>query len=371
MVNFSNENIPVIILAGGRATRLQPLSESYPKALISIAGKPLIGRILESFRKENFMNFIIVCAPNLTELQTYVKKVFQADPKIKYTFVEQDTPKGMVHAIQCAKAPVEKALSASAKQFQENELAPCFVVSAVDVLLDQPDLSEFINTHIKINPVCSLAVYKSEDVTMSESHGNIKLDEGVVVDIIEKPGAEKKIDDYYSIPLYIFTQKLWEYIDKVELSSRQEFELPTAIKLMISDNLLIRGTHLCRKGRITQHSAGKYHITYIKDILQATFRFLHEEPFEYTGEYPTIIEPVTAKICEIGDSVLVGPNVYINEGCRIGDYSEISQCILLGNNKIGNYVQIENAILGLGVEIPDGSVVKDTLIMENNESHDI
>ncbi|TFG19475.1 MAG: NDP-sugar synthase [Promethearchaeota archaeon] len=371
MVNFSNENIPVVILAGGNATRLQPLSDSYPKALIPIAGKPLIGRILESFRKENFRNYIIVCTPNSTKLQSYVKKVSQADPKIKYTFVEQDEPKGMVYAMKCAKESTEKALLASVQQFQKNNLTPCFVVSAVDVLLDQPDLSEYIKTHVKTNPICSLAVYKSDDVTMSETHGNIKLNEGVVIDIIEKPGAKKKIDDYYSIPLYVFTQNVWEYIDKVELSSRQEFEIPSAIKLMLSDNLLIRGVHLCRKGKLTQHSAGKYHISYVKDILQATFRFLHEEPFEYTGEYPTIIEPVTAKSCEIGDSVLVGPKVYINEGCRIGDYSEISQCILLGNNKIGNYVQIENAILGLGVEIPDGSVVKDTLIMENNESHEI
>jgi len=371
MVNFSNQNIPVVILAGGRATRLQPLSDSYPKALIPIAGKPLIGRILESFRKEGFTNFIIVCAPDSTDLQIYVKKLLQTDPEIKYTLVEQDEPKGMVRAIQCAKESTEKVLSASIQQFAENNLTPCFVVSAVDVLLDQPDLSEFIKNHIQTNPICSLAVYKSEDATMSETHGNIKLDDQKVIDIIEKPGTEKKIDDYYSIPLYIFTQKLWEYLDKVKSSSRKEFELPSAIKMMISDDLLIQGTHLCRKGRITQHSAGKYHLTYIKDLLQTTFRFLHEEPFEYTGEYPTLIEPATAKSCEIGDSVLVGPKVYIDEGCKIGDYTEVSQSILLGNNKIGNNVQIENAILGLNVEIPDGSIIKDTFVMENNESYDI
>lgn len=369
MNNFSNENIPVIILAGGRATRLHPLSEVYPKALIPIAGKPLIGRILKSFRMEGFTNFIIVCSPKSTKIQTYVKELSQTDSKIKYSFVEQAEPNGMIDAIRCAKESTEKALAASLQQFQENNLLPNFVVSAVDVLLDQSDLSEFVNTHIHTNPACSMAVYKSEDVTMSETHGNIKLDEQNVIDIIEKPGTEKKIDDYYSIPLYIFTEKVWEYLDKVSLSSRNELELPSAIKLMLADDLVIHGTHLCRKDKITQRSAGKFHITYIKDLLQATFRFLHEEPFEYTGEFPTLIEPATAKMCKIGDSVLAGPYVYIGKDSTIGDYTEISQSVLLGNNKIGNNVQIEQAIIGLNVEIPNGSIIKETLVMENNESH--
>jgi dTDP-glucose pyrophosphorylase len=119
MVNFSNENIPVIILAGGRATRLQPLSGVYPKALIPIAGKPLIGRILNSFRVEGFTNFIIVCAPNSTEIQTYVKELSQTNPDIKCTFVEQVEPKGMIDAIRCAKELTEKVLPGKRKMYIE------------------------------------------------------------------------------------------------------------------------------------------------------------------------------------------------------------------------------------------------------------
>jgi NDP-sugar pyrophosphorylase family protein len=371
MGKFPTEIVPVVILTGGRATRMQPLTDVIPKPLIPIAGVPLIKRILRDFRSEGFIKFIIVLSPNSDVIQKYVLDVAQEKPNLSIEFVTQKEPKGMVDAIQCAKKLTEKAMLENSRLFHEYNLSPFFILSAVDVLLDRSDLSEFINAHVKSNPACSLAVYKSDDVTMSETHGNIKLEREKVVDIVEKPGVNKKIDDYYSLPLYIFTHRLMDYLDKVGLSSRKELELPSAIKLMLSDNLPIQGTHLCRSEKITSSTAGKYHLTYIKDLLQFTFRFLHEEPFEFTGEYPTLIEPIVAKSCEIGDSVLIGPKVYIDKGCKIGDFTEISQSILLGNNKIGNKAQIENAIIGWDVIISDGSIVKDTLVMEDRESHEI
>ena len=111
---------------------------------------------------------------------------------------------------------------------------------------------------------------------MSDTHGNVKIQDSSVEKIIEKPGKDKKIDDYYSIPLYAFTQKLFSYLDQVKESSRGELELPSAIKLMLSEKLSVRGCELCKNTTITSDTAGKYHITYIKDLLLASFRFLNQ-----------------------------------------------------------------------------------------------
>lgn len=44
--------LPVAILAGGLATRLKPITEKIPKALIEVAGKPFIFHQLQYLRKE-------------------------------------------------------------------------------------------------------------------------------------------------------------------------------------------------------------------------------------------------------------------------------------------------------------------------------
>lgn len=58
---------PVAILAGGLATRLRPLAEKYPKALIDVAGKPFIVHQLELLRR-NGLSRVVICAGYLGEM---------------------------------------------------------------------------------------------------------------------------------------------------------------------------------------------------------------------------------------------------------------------------------------------------------------
>ena len=58
--------LPVAILAGGLATRLRPVTEKFPKALIDINGRPFIARQLEGLRAEG-IDRVVVCAGFLGE----------------------------------------------------------------------------------------------------------------------------------------------------------------------------------------------------------------------------------------------------------------------------------------------------------------
>jgi len=51
--------LPVAILAGGVATRLRPITETIPKSLVTVAGKPFIERQLEWLRKEGVSRTIL------------------------------------------------------------------------------------------------------------------------------------------------------------------------------------------------------------------------------------------------------------------------------------------------------------------------
>ena len=92
---------------------------------------------------------------------------------------------------------------------------------------------------------------------------------------------------------------------------------------------------------------GDIKISEIHDIFYSIINDLTSKIDNYIGDYPTFIEPVhLEKNVEIGDDVLLGPNVYVGSHSIIGDYVEISNSIILDNVKIGENIKLENCIVG-------------------------
>lgn len=77
---------PVTILAGGLATRLRPLTESIPKALVSVSGEPFVAHQLRLL-KANGINRIVVCAGHLGEMiQEFVGDGVRFGLKVEFSF---------------------------------------------------------------------------------------------------------------------------------------------------------------------------------------------------------------------------------------------------------------------------------------------
>jgi NDP-sugar pyrophosphorylase family protein len=60
-------SLPVVILAGGLATRLRPLTEKFPKALVEVAGRPFLERQIELLKRNEIEN-VILCVGYLGEM---------------------------------------------------------------------------------------------------------------------------------------------------------------------------------------------------------------------------------------------------------------------------------------------------------------
>lgn len=79
-------SLPVAILAGGMATRLMPLTEKIPKALIDINGEPFIVHQLRLLRSKGIVN-VVICAGHLGEMiRDFVDDGRQFDIQVEYSF---------------------------------------------------------------------------------------------------------------------------------------------------------------------------------------------------------------------------------------------------------------------------------------------
>jgi N-acetyl-alpha-D-muramate 1-phosphate uridylyltransferase len=83
---MKNTMFPIVILAGGLATRLRPLTEKIPKALLEINGKPFIHHQLKLLHSKGIRR-VVICAGFLGEMiEEYVKEGRQYGLDVRYSF---------------------------------------------------------------------------------------------------------------------------------------------------------------------------------------------------------------------------------------------------------------------------------------------
>ena len=170
---FSNDNhkthhkldVPVVIMAGGKGTRLEPFTKVLPKPLVPINEKPLIEHILERFTDVGVNTFIITINYKARIMKAFFEEL---NPDFSVDFVEEQEPLG----------------TAGSLRFLKNRFDTPFFVTNCDIIIkaDYPDLYAFHqNNSYDITLVASMKNYIIP-------YGTCQLnDEGYLKNINEKP----------------------------------------------------------------------------------------------------------------------------------------------------------------------------------------
>lgn len=143
---------------------------------------------------------------------------------------------------------------------------------------------------------------------------------------VEKPTAEQAPSNIYSLPLYCFSSRILDYQANVRPSPRGEYELQDAILMLIDHDERVRGVTISSKLALTD----------AEDLLAINQHYLAISgdlvPFapRSVGRYakllpPLCIEPDTA----IGTHCTIGPNVYVERACQIGDWVTAQDAVIL------------------------------------------
>ena len=192
-----------VILAGGKATRLKPLSLYSNKHLLPIYNKPMIYYSISFLIDLKIENILIIC--NKADLLLF-KQLINEFPKIKFTFKIQIKPKGIADGLRICKS------------FVMNER---FIFLLGDNLLhfNKKNEREFIKL---LNDNSFNSVFFTSKVKKPNQFGIISKIKNKNL-IIEKP--KRPQNNRAVIGLYIYDKNCFNYLKKIKESSRGELEI--------------------------------------------------------------------------------------------------------------------------------------------------
>ena len=207
-----------VVLAAGKGVRMAPLTNDRPKALVELAGKTLIERVLEIFAGAGVKEVLIVTG-HLGEMVE--EKLGQEFDGMKIKYVNQAEQSGTANAIGLA------------KEFVGSEgfvCTYCDVVSKSSIFIE---LFEAASVGGENSPE---AIVVGRKVSDPWRFGVMKVKGERLVEIIEKPAKGTEPSKLINAGIYWFSPKIFDAIDQTGKSERNEFEITDSLNALAKEN---------------------------------------------------------------------------------------------------------------------------------------
>tara|TARA_B100000029_G_scaffold499944_1_gene570988 strand:+ start:1068 stop:2135 length:1068 start_codon:yes stop_codon:yes gene_type:complete len=329
-----------IILHGGHGTRLRPLTHTGPKQLLPIANKPMSNYCLESIIETGINEIaIIIGGVGSNKVREYYGD--GTNFGVKITYIEQDEPKGIAHAIRLC------------RDFVNDDK---FLVFLGDNII-QRSISDFVQNFEKSSFDATLLLCEVENPS---SFGIAQVENKKIIKITEKP--KNPLSNLAVTGIYLLTPKIFSIIDNLKPSWRNEFEITDALDILLNQN---------------DNLSFEIITDYWKDT--GTPQDIIHANGEIIKNLPDISHGKISKNVKISDKVLTGKNsiieentvlhgpIIIGENCKICSGVTIGPNTSIGNNSIINQGNIENSIIMENCEIDCNVKIHNSIISTNSK----
>lgn len=319
----------VIILAAGKGTRMR---STLPKVLQPLAGRPLLGHVIETAKKLNAINIITIYGHGGNLVQ-------QAFAQENVEWVEQAEQLGTGHAVKVT-LPV---LPTDGVSLILSGDVPCITEATLKKLLQAS-----AETGIGI---VTLTV---DDAT---GYGRIVRKNGAIQAIVEHKDAndeQRKIKEFNTGIYCVNNAKLHEWLPKLSNENAQgEYYLTDIIAMAIADGLSVASVE----------PELAFEVEGVNDRVQlATLEreFQNHQAKKLMQQGVHLIDPARFDLrghLSVGQDVRIDINVIIEGDCEFGNHVEIGAGCVIKNTKIaaGTKVQpysiFDNAVVGENAQI--------------------
>ncbi len=323
-----------VILAAGKGTRMGPLTENRPKAMLPIANRPLLEHIIIAIRSAGIREFLIVTGYCKEKIKDHFGDGGSLGVDIEY--VEQQHQKGTADAIAAARDSINER----------------FLVTNGDVLTGIPDMKKILDAREEV-------VMAAKRVESPGQYGILYVKGNKVEKIVEKP--EKVLSNLANAGIYVFEPSIFDAIDGTSPSPRGEYEITDSMQDMIDSgktsgyvslekwqdigfpwHLLEANEMMLKNDEDVQWDIRGEVEPYatLKGFVGVGERTVIRNGAYITG--PVII----GKDCDIGPNCYIRPFTSIGDYVRIGNAVEVKNSIIMNKTHIGHLSYIGDSIIG-------------------------
>ncbi|HEY6196680.1 MAG TPA: glucose-1-phosphate thymidylyltransferase [Candidatus Eisenbacteria bacterium] len=333
-----------LVLAGGRGTRLRPITHTRAKQLVPVANKPVLYYGLEAIAAAGIRDVgIIVSDPRellqpdhrtgetvttLVNSQAEIRAAVGdgAAFGLRVTYIEQEAPLGLAHAVKISES------------FMAGD---SFVMYLGDNLI-KDGIVPFVREFEREKPEAQILLAK---VARPWEFGVAELEGERVVRLEEKPKQPRS--DLALVGVYLFTRSIFDAVRAIKPSARGEFEITDAIQHLISTGRNVRSHVIHGWWKDTGR---------VEDLLEANRIVL--------ADLPTCIEGTVDAATAIEGAVRIGPG------------TTVERSRLRGPLVIGAGAHIADAYIGPFSAIADGvriekCEIEHSIVLDRSHLHAI
>ena len=240
---MENKIRKAIIPAAGLGTRFLPATKAQPKEMLPIVDKPTLQYIIEECVASGIEEILIITGRNKKSIEDHfdrsvelemeleksgkeemLKMVREISDMVNIHFIRQKEPRGLGHAILCAKT------------FVGNE--PFAVLLGDDVVYNdnKPCLKQLIDCYEEYKTsVLGVQTVEPQDVNKYGIVGGLHIEDRVykVKNLIEKPAVEEAHSNVAILWRYIITTKIFEILENTKPGKVNEIQLTDALLELI------------------------------------------------------------------------------------------------------------------------------------------
>ena len=298
-----------IVPVAGAGTRLRPHTHTYPKVLLTVGDKPIIGHILDEISRSGIKKIYMVIGYLGDKIKAYVSEKY---PRLEVTYIVQEEPKGLGHAIWITRNYVK---------------GPALVMLGDTII--SADLRKFMNA-----PQDAIAV---REVADPRRFGVVDIERGRITGMVEKP--QHPVSKMAIVGIYAFkdSKLLFRSLDRLVQSGRTtrgEIQLTDAMVMML------KGGHKFIPVAID----GWYDCGKPETLLETNRYILKKKKPAYHAPGCAVIEPVYISSRAKVSNSIIGPYASIGDGVTM-DYSIVSDSIINENAVIMN-MNLSKSLVG-------------------------
>ena len=329
----------MLILAGGYATRLRPLSYTRPKPLLHIVDKPILDHILESILKVNPDMIILSLRYLADRIIDHVRKRWSI-LEDKLMFLVEEKPLGDAGPI--------------AHIINEYGIRDKTILVVNSDIYSNIDFGAVLQFHKKVSSIATIVLARLRgDLSR---FGVAQIDEEFrVVHFVEKPHNPPS-EGLVNAGVYVFEPEVSRYLPrKIERPIKISVDL---LPKLVSEKALYGYVH---EGYWFDIGTPEVYIKANKIALEQLCR---DRPCVKGDVLGTVIPPAyIADTAQIGRDSIIGPYTVILGDCKIGTGVRVKSSIVFNRTIIGDYTYISSSIIGENVYIGRWVRIEDNCII--------